>query len=244
MSLVELNCPHCQNRLNFDVEDTTQSGVPKRPIIVSLLAVGGFILLWAIIFTLIASSRGRQLRDAKQNITKIENEAKAQLGDAKQNITKMEHEAEKMLVEAKKLKKDAEVQLNDAKRQADKILAGAKKVKEDAEGIILRDQDQLHQIFGELHPYKSGLNDVNQRYVASFSISGRIAKITLTNSSSLSVKPRISVRFIDRFGFITDIVSVTWLIDEIQPGETRIEEKDVKLNFGSPVYYQVIFNDQ
>jgi uncharacterized membrane-anchored protein YhcB (DUF1043 family) len=215
MSLVEFDCPECGKPLRVNVEDSPSSQSLKKPILITIIAVGGIAILWAIIATLVDSSHRRQLRASRY-----------QLQDVKQNITKFEDEAENHLAEAK--------------RQA-KMIADADKIKKDAEGIILRDKNQMHEVFGNLHRYTAGHNQVNQRYVASFSISGEKAKVRLANKSSLPIKPDMTIRLVNRYGFITETIWVNWLINKIQPGETRIEEKFISLHFGEPVYYQVIF---
>lgn len=216
MSLVEFDCPECGKPLRIDVEDTKTSRQIKKPILTMFISVAAIAILWSIIATLVSTSRGRELRVANY-----------QLHDVKKNITKLEQEAESHLAEAK--------------RQSEAMLAAAEKTKKDAEGIILRDKDQMHEVFGNLHRYIRGRNQVNQRYVASFSISGQKAKVTLANRSSIPVKPDTTIRLINRYGFITDTIFISWLLNKIQPGETRIEEKHVNLHFGQPVYYQVLF---
>ena len=205
------------------------------------------VVLWAIVATMIASSRIERLRKARQeiqslttNITKLEHEAETELAKAKQ-------ESEKILARVNKLAKESEENINSKTQklnlESERIAAESARVKKDSEGIELREKDKMEKVFKTLRPYVSGINDVKQKYLASFSVDGKNAKLTLTNNSTQPVKPRVTIRLINRYGFITDSLSVTWVLDNIQPGETRIEEHRVIFQFGEPVYYQVTFAD-
>ncbi len=205
------------------------------------------VVLWAIVATMIASSRIERLRKARQeiqslttNITKLEHEAETELAKAKQ-------ESEKILARVNKLAKESEENINSKTQklnlESERIAAESARVKKDSEGIELREKDKMEKVFKTLRPYVSGINDVKQKYLASFSVDGKNAKLTLTNNSTQPVKPEVTIRLINRYGFITDSLSVTWLLDNIQPGETRIEEHRVIFQFGEPVYYQVTFAD-
>ena len=122
------------------------------------------------------------------------------------------------------------------------LIADMDRIKKEAEELTLRDREMLDKVFGNLHRCSAGINEVNQGYLSSISLSRKKAKITLVNRSSRPVRPKMDVLLLSKYGFVTSRIQVHWLMDQIQPGETRIEERELNLRFGFPVYYNVTFD--
>ena len=201
MSIVEFNCPECKKPLRVDAEDPPlPRNKPLAQITIGVSVACCVLLLWSVVATIIASSRGSELRKVKRNITRFEQEAEAQLAEAAE-------------------------------------------LKKEAEGIILRDQDKMHEVFGNLQRFQPGNNPVGRRYLDHFAVSGGSIKTFLVNRTSERIKPDLEIRFINRYGFITRSFSKSWLFDKINPNETRVDDDAISFWYGEPVYYTVVFNN-
>ena len=210
MSLVEFNCPECQNPLRIEVEDPPPARSPNLTQALIWFSVASCVLLlWSIVATAITSGRGTELRRVKQEIILVEQEADAQLAEAV--------------------------------RGSKRILDQATELRKQADGIILRDQEKLHEIFGSLQRFQPGNNQVGRQYLDHFEVSRGRIKTFLVNRTAYRIKPDLEIRFINRYGFLTRSFSKSSLFD-MNPNETRVDDDAISFSYGDPVYYTVVFN--
>jgi hypothetical protein len=144
-------------------------------------------------------------------------------------------------------KKEADKMVNHAKREAEKIVNDANK---EAEGYVLLQREEMYKLYPNLKKYQQGINVVNERYIKSFFVTGPRdnkgyynIKIKMQNDTPSDIKPRASIIFLNKQGFITDAEGATWLFSSIKPEETRIDEGACKFSYGEPVYYSIEFGD-
>ncbi len=131
-----------------------------------------------------------------------------------------------------RLTQEAEDKLAEARRESEKI-----------NDLALRDQEKLQEVFGTLQKYRPGSN-VGKQYLDRFEVTGHTIKAHLVNRTKESIKPHVVIRFLNRYGFITDVVRIQWFVDRIGSDETRIEENFVSFLHGDPVYYTVTFDER
>lgn len=129
--------------------------------------------------------------------------------------------------------------INNAKKEAEKIINDAK---EEAEGYVLRGRGELYKLYPNLKKYEPGINVVDEEYIKSFSIYGNMVKIEMYNGTRSNIKPNANIIFLNRQGFITNNYTLLWVFSSIKPGETRVDEKNIRFNYGKPVYYSVWFS--
>ena len=130
-------------------------------------------------------------------------------------------------------RKKHEREIQNARDEAEKLLAVARK--------------EMHKHFDNLHRYVADeYNVVSERYLAGFHvIRGRKpcrVAITLAPTGASTVRPNVTLYFLNEYGFVTGEARVAWLLDRIAPGERKIEQQIVTFRHGEPVYYRVQFN--
>jgi len=135
-------------------------------------------------------------------------------------------------------------QIDAIERKAHDEVAVATKLRREAEEVKLRDEEKLHTLYKNLRRYQPGLNQVNLRYVESFTVTDGRVKIKLANQGGSSVYPKVVIHFLNRNGFVTCQADAVWTFTSIEPGEVRYDdESPASFSFGDPVYFVVKFSD-
>jgi hypothetical protein len=130
---------------------------------------------------------------------------------------------------------------NERVTQAKLVEQRGNQARKEAEQIRLREEGRLHEIYPDLRRLEVGINRVDERYLKEFDYSPSKVKVTLVNKADRPVKPRFTITLLNKEGFVTEDVYITWLATEIGPGETRLDEQGVRLDVGDPVYYLMRF---
>ena len=136
---------------------------------------------------------------------------------------------------------ESEQRASEFEKKASDATARAHHLETSTAAFRLREEKKLYQIYPKLKKLEMGKNVVNDRYVESFTYDGRKVRLKLSNKGTASVTPRFELFLIDENGFVTGNASVTWLIESLEPDESRVEEQETPSRFGLPVYYMVRF---
>lgn len=211
---------------------------------VILGAVCVLLLLYSAVMTVRAVSLKNSLAAAKDDLARMETSTKNQIEEAGRDA---EAECQKRIEDAKQqvfqeAKIQAATEVKSMAQEAQDVLNAAK----------ARDEGRLHEIFPALRPYVSGINTVPDGYLKSFEIgpefkaalgSGMLhtVKIVLGNNTNGLVKPNVDLYLMNRYGFVTGKIGIAWLINRMNPGDTRNEEHPVGFEFGDPAYYMVVY---
>ncbi len=160
-------------------------------------------------------------------------------------LTRERAAKERVLADIGRLKAEAQEELQLARAESAKIIAQAEKVKTRVEKMATVEDKRLHEVFGDLHRYREGTNEVKLGYVESFTLYRPLedfwaVKVKMVNRGHRAVKPDFELHFLNQYGFVTASCDVSWWFDTIAPGETRIEETPTRFRYGDPVYYTVV----
>jgi len=159
----------------------------------------------------------------------LEKELRAQ----KSEMVSLENELQAKLREAK-------VTVMNTRERANTII---EKAKEEVEGYVLREKAELFKLYPNLKEYKPGDNQVNEKYIKSFSVRGNKIRVKMQNDTGYEIGPDVKIIFLNKEGFITKNYTVFWFFSRIKPGETRFDEGNVEFKYGEPVYYSIEFGD-
>ncbi len=143
-------------------------------------------------------------------------------------------------------------QLDERRTELDQLLADGERVRDQAvkdqkavANTLLVLRRGMHTIYRDLKPFEYERQDVPGGYVESFEVVGgggsgkATVNITIAPKSGIAVKPDIKLTFLNDYGFVTDTVTVRWLLDRIEPGERRIEQRTLDWKYGPPAYWQI-----
>jgi len=167
------------------MELSSASVYRERLIGMALLFLISF--LWAVVVTALWSRTNRKLIILSNSIDKIEKDAESD-------------------------RRAADARLGAAKEEAAKIVAAAEADRQQAQNYIIREQENLNTVFGNLHKYRPGKNDVGQSYLSYFEVSGGRIRTFMANDTSEDVRPNFDIHFVNRYGFITEDFHKSWLI--------------------------------
>jgi cell division protein FtsB len=223
-----VDCPECKGKIRIPKTPEGNPVSPKKPspLLTSLLVAVGALAVWALIASLVASSRGATVARLRYELASVT-----------ANIDTLKKEAET-------LRKQADADLAKAKQDADRIVGEAEAKKKEAEGFVLREQQELQRIYPRLTKYTPGRNEVNQRYLEAFDVSDNRIKTFMRNRSSESARPKFTILFLTKYGFVTESFNKSWLLDSMRPGQSRIDDDSgIYWRFGEPVYYTLEFQD-
>ena len=164
-------------------------------------------------------------------------EARAKVADAESRAVAAEVKVAPWVAEAKAAKAKADDAMKDAIVRASlgdaevaSKLAGARaKIEADAataRNIIARDAEKMGEVYPDLKPYERGVNTVHHRYIENFELSGDKILFRMKNWSGKPINPRFTLALLNKDGFVTDQAAVVWLLETIEPNQSRNDEKE------------------
>lgn len=183
------------------------------------------LIIWAIVATTTAIFRGQSNQRLRRDLALLR------------------LDIDKELNAAKEVKQKAEKAISDARREADSIRTEAKAFEAELRGHLLREEGHLHEVYPNLKSYANGRNNVEHDCVDAFEVSSGRIKTFMSNQTSRPLKPDFNIVFLTKYGFVTAVFSKSWLLDRIQPGQTRIDDDVLTFSYGDPTYYSIIFKN-
>ena len=187
-----------------------------------------------------------ELSAAKDRMAAVESAVKDRMAAAesaaRDRMAAVESDAEKLVDDAKK---EAESILAEARAQADQVIAKADEVMVEVRGRKALLDKRLYTLFKNLHKLENGSNDVPSGYVKSFELergdSNRSWNVRIAIEPEKAVTPDVTIAFMNKYGFVTGEASVSWLVDQVEAGERKIESTYFVWHHGPPVYWRIFY---
>lgn len=225
-----VDCPECQGKIRIpsSTEKTSIKQQKLSPLVTSLIIGIGVLAVWALTASLVASSRGTAVSGLRYEIASVT-----------ANIDSLKKEAAT-------IREQAHAELAKAKQEAGNILQEAETTRKEAEGFALREQQEMQRIYPQLTKYVPGRNEVNQSYLEAFEVSHNRIKTFMRNrpNARSNATPKFTILFLTKFGFVTESFNKSWLLDSMDPGESRVDDDSgIYWRAGEPVYYMVQFQN-
>lgn len=188
----------------------------------------GVLLLWSVIASLVLYLRGNTIAELQYKLTSIT------------------ADIDRLNKQAQIIRNQAEDELKNARAIAAGIVRDAEATRREAEGFLLREQQEMQRIYPKLTKYQPGKNEVNQEYLEAFEVTGDRIKTFMRNRPDATeiARPRFTIFFLTKYGFVTESFNKTWLFDSMRPGEYRIDDDSgISWRAGEPIYYMIRFDN-
>lgn len=112
---------------------------------------------------------------------------------------------------------------------------------------LIRD-NELYKVHPDLQLLRGQTISLGKAPVASFTVEESAASdgypskrvvITYQNNGSESIKPTVTIYFLNQYGLVTGYARDSWSFSSIGPGERRIETAFARLEHGPAVYWRI-----
>lgn len=188
----------------------------KEKLIKAAIIALGIVALSAALF---AAYQTSQLRLANEKVAKL-----------RANVQELVREGPRILWEAKQVR----LSIQKEKEEAAEWVSKAEEAKKALEVVP---KFQIAEVYGQVKRLLPGRNQVHDSYLDWFELRGNSCTSRMANETNRSVRPSISIYFLNKYGFVTDTHHVSWILDELDPGEASVDTEQINFRAGTPEYY-------